>query len=88
VVKGERGLEIITPLYTGIDKQGRLTGILVNRGRIPFEYKESKLHLTEPGKETVVEGVIFMSEGACKYADKAPGRESVVRDFNRTEREL
>ena len=24
VVKGERGLEIITPLYTGIDKQGRL----------------------------------------------------------------
>ena len=24
VVKGDRGLEIITPLYTGIDKQGRL----------------------------------------------------------------
>ena len=44
-VKGERGLEIITPLYTGIDqKTGNLLGIMVNRGRIPLEYKDSGMH--------------------------------------------
>ena len=46
-VKGDTGLEIITPLYTGVDKKtGHLTGLLVNRGRIPYEYKDSKMHHT------------------------------------------
>ena len=44
-VKGDRGYEIITPLYTGIDKKtGNLLGVMVNRGRIPYEYKHSAMH--------------------------------------------
>lgn len=65
-MKGDRGLEIITPLYTGVDKEGRLQGLLVNRGRIPYEYKESKMHHTPANQETEVEGVIFYSEGEGK----------------------
>ncbi len=46
-VKGDSALEIITPLYTSIDdKTGNLQGILVNRGRIPYEYKDSGMHHT------------------------------------------
>ena len=36
----------------------------MNRGRIPFEYKDSKMHWTPPGKECEVEGVLFKSEGS------------------------
>ena len=37
---------------------------MVNRGRIPYEYKDSGMHLTPPNKEAEVEGVIFYSEGS------------------------
>lgn len=64
-MKGDSALEIITPLYTSIDeKSGNLQGILVNRGRIPYEYKDSGMHLTPSNKEAEVEGVIFYSEGS------------------------
>ena len=64
-VKGERGYEVVTPLYTGLDeKTGALQGVMVNRGRIPFEYKDSRMHWTEAGKECDVEGVLFKSEGS------------------------
>lgn len=64
-MKGDTGLEVITPMYTGIDKQsGHLTGIMVNRGRIPYEYRESAMHHTERNVKSEVEGVIFYSEGS------------------------
>ena len=48
---------------------------MVNRGRIPYEYMESKMHHTPPNKESFVEGVIFYSEGRGK-ADRAPNEGS------------
>lgn len=68
-------------MYTGIDKSGKLQGLLINRGRIPFEYKDSKMHHTEPDKESEVEGCIFYSEGACNWENKAPGKKSPVDDL-------
>lgn len=57
-------MEIITPLYTGINPLTKnLQGIMVNRGRIPYEYMESKMHHTPSNEESIVEGVIFYSEG-------------------------
>ena len=50
-VKGDTGLEILTPLYTGVDKAGKLQGLMVNRGRIPFEYRDSKMHHTPAGEK-------------------------------------
>ena len=43
VVRAQK-YEVVTPLYTGVDKSGNLEGILVNRGKIPYEYKDTKLH--------------------------------------------
>ena len=66
-VGGNRGYEIITPLFTGIDpKSGQLQGLLVNRGRIPYDYKDSGMHLTPENEEQTIEGIIFYSEGEDK----------------------
>ena len=53
----------------------------MNRGRIPFEYKDSKLHHTEADQESVVEGCIYYSEGACNWENSAPGKKNVVDDL-------
>ena len=59
----ERGYEVITPLYTSVDpKTGALKGIFVNRGRISFEHKYSKMHLTPPNEEQEVEGILMYTE--------------------------
>ena len=48
----DRAYEVITPLYTKVDKKnGDLHGIIVNRGRIPFEYKDSEMHHSPPNSE-------------------------------------
>ena len=63
-VKGDQGYEIIAPLYTGVNNDtGKLKGIMVNRGRIPFEYKTSKLHYAPTNEEIDIEGVLFYNEG-------------------------
>ena len=68
---GDRGLEVITPLYTDVDaKTGHLQGLLVNRGRIPLEYRDSKIHHNTAQNEiSKVEGVIFYSEGRDRFTD-------------------
>lgn len=59
----DRGFEIITPFYTKVDpKNGDLHGIFVNRGRIPIDYKNSKMHLTPPNIEECIEGILMYSE--------------------------
>ena len=46
-VAGNQSFEVVTPLFTSIDeKTGNLKGMMVNRGRLPIEYKDLKLHLT------------------------------------------
>ena len=39
---------------------------MVNRGRIPFDYRNSKMHLTPPNEEQTVEAIIFYTEGPGK----------------------
>ena len=65
---GDRAYETITPLYTKVDKKtGDLHGIIVNRGRLPFEYRDSKMHHTPPNVEQEVEGVLMYSEGEDQF---------------------
>lgn len=62
-VAGNQSFEVVTPLFTSVDeKTGNLNGIMVNRGRLPIEYKDLKLHLTPPNEEVEVTGVLFKSE--------------------------
>ena len=62
--EGIRGYEVITPLYTRVDrKTGDMHGLFINRGRIPYEYRDSQMHLTPANEEQEVEGVLFYTEG-------------------------
>ena len=79
-VGGERGYEVLTPFYTGVDKQGELQGIIVNRGRIPFDYRNSKMHLTPPNEEQVVEALIFYTEGPLKVGGKINEMKKDLKD--------
>ena len=61
---GDRGYEILTPLYMEVNKKtGNLNGMMVNRGRIPYEYRDSGMHWTPKAEEQEVEGVLFYDEG-------------------------
>jgi len=56
---------MLTPLFTGVDeKSGVLEGIFVNRGRIPYEYKDSKMHHSPADTKEEVTGLLFYSEGS------------------------
>lgn len=48
-------------------KTGGLHGLMINRGRIPYEYRESRMHWTPTTEEQEVEGVLFYDEGEDKY---------------------
>lgn len=43
-INGEKGVEVVTPLYTNINDKGELEGIMVVRGWIPEELKDLKIH--------------------------------------------
>lgn len=59
----DRGFEIITPLYTKVDQRsGQFQGLFVNRGRIPVEYRDLRMHLTPQNEEQEIEGVLMYSE--------------------------
>lgn len=36
----------------------------MNRGRLPYEYKDSKMHLTPEDEKVEITGILFYSEGA------------------------
>ena len=79
---GDRGYEVLTPLYMRVDKEtGDLYGIMVNRGRIPYEYRDSRMHWTPATEEQEVEGVLFYDEGEDKY-NKGKGQGSNTNQFS------
>ena len=39
VYRDEKGVDIITPLYTHLNSEGKPCGILVNRGWVPHDLK-------------------------------------------------
>ena len=43
-MNGEKGVQIITPLYTHLNAKGEECGILVNRGWVPDDFKNLRTH--------------------------------------------
>ena len=39
---GEKGVDVVTPFYTNLDKEEKACGILVNRGWIPWDLKNHR----------------------------------------------
>jgi cytochrome oxidase assembly protein ShyY1 len=64
--RGEKGVQIITPFYTHIGKDGKPCAILVNRGWVPFDYKNQRKHIVN-GSGTI-SGVLYQGDAKTKYS--------------------
>ena len=64
--RGEKGVQIITPFYTHLDKDGKPSGIMVNRGWVPADLKTQRLHYMN---NTVgsIQGVLYRGDKRTKY---------------------
>ena len=63
--RGEKGVQIIVPFYTHLDSNGKECAILVNRGWVPFDLKDQRLHSVVQGK---VKGVLYRGDAKTKYS--------------------
>lgn len=67
VKNGEKGVEIITPFYTHLNEKGEECGILVNRGWVPEDFKDLRMHYTSNTSGEIT-GVLYRGDAGYKYA--------------------
>eukprot|EP00347_Sterkiella_histriomuscorum_P006546 403352358 len=61
---GEKGVEVVTPLYTSVSDQGELQGIMIDRGWIQEQNKDLKIHWNKrDNQEQAIEGILVYGEG-------------------------
>ena len=69
---GEKGVDIVTPFYTHLDGSGKEQAILVNRGWVPLDLKDQRLHYTSSviGR---ISGILYRGDAKNKYSkDSSP----------------
>lgn len=64
---GELGVEVITPFYTHLNNKGEECGILVNRGWIPLDFKDLRMHYTGVSSGEIT-GVLYRGDAQTKYS--------------------
>ena len=65
--RGERGVQIITPFYTHLDANGKENAILVNRGWVPHDLKDLRMHTA--GKVAgKISGVLYRGDVQHNYS--------------------
>jgi cytochrome oxidase assembly protein ShyY1 len=64
---GEKGVEIITPFYTHLNEKNEECGILVNRGWVPLDFKDLKMHYTSPVSGEI-QGLLYRGDAQTKYS--------------------
>lgn len=73
---GEKGVEVITPFYTHLNEKGEECGILVNRGWVPLDFKDLRMHYT--GKTSgEITGVLYRGDAQHKYSK--PNEPTIMR---------
>ena len=65
--RGEKGVEIITPFYTHLNEKGEECGILVNRGWVPLDLKDMRMHYNGVSTGTIT-GVLYRGDADTKYS--------------------
>ena len=65
--RGEKGVEVITPFYTHLDKDGEPCAILVNRGWVPYDIRNNRLHFMNNNMGSI-EGVLYRGDKETKYS--------------------
>lgn len=64
---GEKGVEIVTPFYTHLNEKGEECGILVNRGWVPHDLKDVKMHYTGITSGEIT-GLLYRGDAKNKYS--------------------
>jgi cytochrome oxidase assembly protein ShyY1 len=63
---GEKGVEVITPFYTHLDKDEKPCAILVNRGWMPWDLMDYKSDRNN--SVTKVQGILYRGDNKTKYS--------------------
>jgi cytochrome oxidase assembly protein ShyY1 len=58
---GEKGINIITPFYTHLNEKGEEQGILINRGWVPKDFRDQKMH-HGVNNNTEIVGLLYRGE--------------------------
>lgn len=66
---GEKGVDVITPFYTHLDAQGKENAIIVNRGWVPWDLKDQRMHLASDQMGTI-SGVLYRGDNETKYSKR------------------
>lgn len=67
-IKGnEKGVDIVTPFFTHLNEKGEPCGILVNRGWVPVDLKDLKMHYTS-GATGEIQGLLYRGDAQTKYS--------------------
>jgi cytochrome oxidase assembly protein ShyY1 len=64
---GEKGVEVITPFLTHLNEKGEECGLLVNRGWVPLDLKDLKMHYTSPTSGEI-QGLLYRGDAQTKYS--------------------
>lgn len=78
---GEKGVQIVAPFYTHLNEKGEPCGILVNRGWVPLDLKDQKMHSKGYGSGEVV-GLLYRGENKTKYSKP---NTPISHEFSRVE---
>ena len=62
---GEKGVEVVTPFYTHVDKKGRTCGIMINRGWLPEDLKNYRYDRNQG--IVSFQGVLYQGDANTKY---------------------
>lgn len=76
---GEKGVEVITPFYTHLNEKNEECGILVNRGWVPLDFKDLKMHYTGVVSGEIT-GILYRGDAATKYS--LPNEPTIERYYN------
>ena len=63
---GEKGVEVITPFYTHLNKKDQPCGIMVNRGWMPWDLKDFRYDRTN--NNVSFTGVLYRGDAQTKYS--------------------
>lgn len=66
--QGEEGFDVITPFHCYKDENGKLQPVLVNRGWIPYDYKDTHNHLVNSIGPLSIKGVVYNGDESHKYS--------------------
>ena len=81
VQNGEKGVQIITPFYTHVNEKGEACGILVNRGWVPYDFKDMKMHYFSPSNGEIY-GILYRGDNKTIYSKP---NDPLVHEYTRVD---